>query len=396
MLKSIRKTIIGMFVAIVFITGLAYTADNTDATEEMQVVGCPEYQYPKVYIPGKEKLHNGELRITILGSGNPWVTRYQAAGSILVEVGNSERDLLLFDIGSGSLSNFASLKLPVNKLNKVFLSHLHADHTSDLITLVGSYAKIGRSDGPVYLWGPSGTEPSLGTNYFADGIMRALEWDAVSSGGSINPESLKMETTEFDWRKTRVIYNQHNVKVTSFPVIHALSGSVGYRLDFAGLTFVFSGDARPSWPLVYASEPGDAVHLLIHECFPPAEQLAEAANIPIEQAEIALESAHTSPTAAGTVFNLVKPRLAGLWHTILNPEVVASVAAELEKVYKGPYYQTRDLTVFNITKKAVVARQAKVNNQLPPTPGEPAYIYVPIPVPPPPWWEKAAIPVPGE
>ena len=26
-------------------------------------------------------------------------------------------------------------------------------------------AKVGRADGPIYLWGPSGTEPRLGTRH---------------------------------------------------------------------------------------------------------------------------------------------------------------------------------------------------------------------------------------
>jgi ribonuclease Z len=77
-----------------------------------------------VFIPGEEKLEDGELRVTVLGSGNPWNTRAQASASILVEAGNAERDLLLFDIGSGSPANYASLKLPVNLLDKVFLTHL--------------------------------------------------------------------------------------------------------------------------------------------------------------------------------------------------------------------------------------------------------------------------------
>src|SRR5690606_8864180 len=184
---------------------------------------------------------DGELRVTVLGSGNPWVTRAQASASILVEVGNPARDLLLFDIGSGSLANYASLKLPVNLLDKVFLTHLHADHTSDLLTLSGSYSKVGRADGPVRVWGPSGDEPHLGTKHFCKGIEAALAWDTAAGRGRINDDSMRIEANEFDWRQTGVVYDANGVTVTSFPVIHALSGSVGYRLDFAGLSFGFSG-----------------------------------------------------------------------------------------------------------------------------------------------------------
>src|SRR5512136_723706 len=123
---------------------------GTKAITLTPVVGTPRRQYAEMFVPGAEVLEDGELRVTVLGSGNPWNTRAQASASILVEVGNPERDLLVFDLGSGSTANYASLKLPVNKLNKVFLSHLHADHTSDLLALVGSYAKVGRADRPIY------------------------------------------------------------------------------------------------------------------------------------------------------------------------------------------------------------------------------------------------------
>ncbi len=227
-----------------------------------------------MYVPGDEPLEDGELRVTVLGSGNPWTTRAQASASVLVEVGNPERDLLLFDIGGGSLANYASLKLPVNLLDKVFLTHLHADHTADIITLSGSYAKVGRADGPVRVWGPSGTEPRLGTKAFCDGIEAALAWDTEAGKGAINEDSMRIEAHEFDWSQTGVVYEANGVTVTSFPVIHALTGSVGYRLEFAGLSFSFSGDTCAGWPLVHANEGG--LDLLIHECFPPAAALAAA------------------------------------------------------------------------------------------------------------------------
>jgi ribonuclease Z len=365
-------------------------AGGTQAITLTPVVGTPRRKYAEMFIPGEEALEDGELRVTVLGSGNPWNTRAQASASVMVEVGNPERDILLFDIGSGSLANYASLKLPINLLNKVFLTHLHADHMGDLITLSGSWSKVGRADGPVYVWGPSGTEPRLGTKHFVEGIEEALAWDTFAGHGAINPESTKLVATEFDWSKTGVVYEQNGVKVTSFPVVHVESGSVGYRLDFAGLSFGFSGDTRACWPLVRACE---GVDLLIHECFPPAAALAAASGLSIERATIALNAAHTSPTAAAKVFGLAKPRVAGLYHTLLSPQVIQMVFAELGSLYEGPVVQTQDLTVFNITKEAVVARQAKQFDQLPPTPGKQRMAFTPVAVPPPDWWAAALIPL---
>jgi ribonuclease Z len=99
------------------------------------------------------------------------------------------------------------------------------------------------------------------------------------------------------------------------------------------LTFAFSGDSLPGWPLVRACE---GVDVLIHECFPPAAALAAASGLSIERATIALEAAHTSPKATGKVFSLVQPRLACLWHTLLSPEMITMLFAELGEVYQGP------------------------------------------------------------
>ena len=366
-------------------------AGGTKAITMTPVVGVPRREYAEVFVPGDEPVEDGELRVTVLGSGNPWATRAQASASVLVEVGNPERDLLIFDLGTGSLANYASLKLPVNLLDKVFLTHLHADHTADMITLSGSYAKVGRADGPVKVWGPSGTEPRLGTKYFCEAIEEALAWDTEAGKGPLNEDSLRIVATEFDWSQTGVVYEANGVSVTSFPVIHALSGAVGYRLDFAGLSFCFSGDACASWPLVRANEGG--VDLLIHECFPPAAALAAASGLSLEGATIALSFAHTSPTAAGKVFSLVKPRVAALWHTLLSPQIIPMIHQELRTVYAGPVVQTQDLTVFNITKEAVVSRQAQVLDQLPPIPGQQRAAFVPALPTPPAWWAEARIPL---
>ena len=116
-------------------------------------------------MPGTEPLAAGEIRVTVLGSGDPWIRRSQASGSLLVEVGNAEKDFFFFDLGSGALANFNALGLPVESTTKVFLSHLHADHIGDIPGLLGSLAKAGRID-PVEIWGGGSEDPALGLAAF--------------------------------------------------------------------------------------------------------------------------------------------------------------------------------------------------------------------------------------
>ena len=368
------------------------SAGGKRAITTTPIVGEPRREYAEPFVPGEEELEDGELRVTVLGSGNPWVTRAQSSGSILVEVGNPQRDLLIFDLGSGSLANFASLKLPVNELDKVFITHLHADHTADLITLFGSYRKSGRVDRGVQVWGPSGSEPRFGTKHFVDGIREACNWDSESTRSIHAEESFEIDVSEFEFSRTQVVYDANDVTVTAFPVIHALSGAVGYRIDFAGLTVVHSGDTRPGWPLVRACE-GGTVDLLIHECFPPAEVIAASMNMPIDRASVVLNQAHTSPRGAGKVFDLVRPRMAGLWHTVVTPGSTPLIFEDLRKVYDGPVVQTQDLTMFNVTKEAVIARQAQVEPQPRPVPGKPRAEPAARPPAQPDWWAQALIPL---
>jgi ribonuclease Z len=112
----------------------------------------------------------------------------------------------------------------------------------------------------------------------------------------------------------------------------------------------------------------------------------------LEHATVLINAAHTTPTTAGKVFSLVKPRMGALWHTLLFPPVTKAVFADLRKVYDGPVVQTQDLTVFNVTREAIVVRQAQVVPQQTPIAGEPT-IKPTIGERPqtPTWWAEALI-----
>jgi ribonuclease Z len=238
------------------------------------------------------------------------------------------------------------------------------------------------------VWGGVGSEPKYGSKVAIDAIAAACAWDTESTRGFTPIEAEEMRGAEFDASITSVVYDENGVTIKAFPVIHNLHGAVGYRVDFAGLSTVFSGDTRPCWPLVRAAEGTD---LLIHECFPPADVLAALTGDRVERFET-IAATHTVPKSAGKVFELAKPRMAGLWHTFLVPPVVAPILEQVSSVFDGPVVQTQDLTVFNITKEAVVARQAEAVAQAIAVPGEPKFqpTYGHRPTPPD-WWEEALI-----
>ena len=361
-------------------------SDLTPLTDT-PVVGTPDGPYAEVYEPGSEELADGEIRVTVIGSGDPWPRRSQASGSLVVEVGNPERDFFLFDLGSGALMNFTGLRLPVTGTTKLFLSHLHADHIGDVPGLLGSLAKSGRVD-PVEIWGGGSDEPELGIAAFVDHMTRALAWDTKSIRGANVTTGTEAIAHELPYDAPDTVYERNGVTISSFPVIHALNGAVGYKIEYAGRTVVFSGDTRPCRYVVEAASGAD---LLIHECFQSPALLAEAMAMDVARAENLIKLAHTVPDQAGQIFAMAGPRMAALWHLDLRPGV-AAVFGEIATRYSGAVVASRDLTVYNVTERAVVARQARLDPAAPvrtgPTGIEPA---LDEPNPPPDWWGEALL-----
>jgi ribonuclease Z len=351
------------------------------------VVGKPPKLLPPMYEPGTEDLSPGEIRVTVLGSGDPWIRRSQASGSLLIEVGNPEKDFFFFDLGSGSLANFTSLRLPVEATTKVFLSHLHADHIGDIPGLMGSLSKAGRID-PVEIWGGGSEDPVYGLDAFVTHMGKALAWDTASVRGVRPTSGSTMIGHEIPFDRPETIYDRNGVVISSFPAIHGLSGAVGYAVAYGGLKVVFSGDTRPCRYVVDAAEGAD---LLIHECFQSPAVYARSTGLPLETAMNITSMAHTIPVQMGKILSMTSPRMGALWHLDVSPGVDA-VFEEVGANYGGPVTVTQDLTVFNVTTEAVVARQAKVQADAPPVHGASKHEAELDPMPAAPeWWSDALL-----
>ena len=306
-----------------------------------------------VYYPGTEELAEGEIRVVACGTGMPAARRGQAATCFLIETGNGEK--FIFDIGTGSMANIASLMIPYQYLDKIFLSHLHTDHMGDIDALWAGGWTSGRP-GPLKVWGPSGKTPDMGTAYSMEHFLKFVNWDKVTREYKITPVSGQIDVTEFDYKGVdQVVYDENGVVIKSYPAIHTGDGPVMFRLEYAGLSVFFSGDTVPNnmW-VEYAQD----VDLAIHEAMMTPEQYKTYYN---QQPQLAWRTCcefHTSPQSFGKLMSAVSPRHAVAFHFFDEEGTRYGVYEGIRETYDGPLSMATDMMVWNITQDAITERMA--------------------------------------
>jgi ribonuclease Z len=310
------------------------------------------------YYPGTEALGPDEMRVIACGTGMPSARHGQAATCFLVELGNGDK--FLFDIGAHSMGNVASLMIPYDFLDKVFISHLHTDHWGDLSSLWAGGWTAGRTK-PLKVWGPSGAVPEMGTAYAIDGFLRAYNWDYQTRLGALADEPGQIEVHEFDYKgENHVVYDENGVIVRAWPAIHSGDGSVSYALEWNDYKFVFGGDTFPNkWFIEYAKD----ADLAIHECFHLPEQMVKFYNQAPPVALYVATKIHTSPQAFGKIMRTIKPRHAVAYHFFNEEETRYGIFEGVRETYDGPLSMATDLMTWNITRDAVVERMATVTEE---------------------------------
>ncbi len=332
--------------------------------------GAPPAAKQTLYYPNAQELGPDEMRVVALGTGMPSpLTKAQKSAAWLVELGNGDK--FIFDIGTGSMENIFALRPDFSKLDKVFLSHLHTDHFGDLDGLLVGGWLSGRYT-PLHVYGPTGSEPALGTAAAVDGLLKTYAWDIKGRSGALPDEGGKVIAHEFDYREENgVIYNQNGVKVTAFPAIHSLDGSVSFRLEWNGLSFIYGGDSFPNkWFIQYASN----ADFVIHECIYTPEGIADFFGWGMRQATYVSTRIHTPPDAFGKIMSAVKPRLAVAYHSILLPEKYQEIVEGIRSTYSGPLAVASDLDVWIVTKDSIRQMEAVVSERPYPPPVTPGYV----------------------
>lgn len=286
------------------------------------------------------------FKVTLLGTGAPTLDIDRFSMSTLVEAGPHK---LLFDAGRGVSLRLSQLKIPLGKVDVVFLTHFHSDHLVGLpdLWLSGwSPSPYGQRKGPFRISGPAGVKDLM------SGLQRAFAADIrIRIDDEHRPEeSVKVDAREFT--AEGVVFDEDGVKVTMFDVDHGdkIKPSVGYRVDYDGRSVVLSGDTKFSENLI---KHATGVDLLIHEV---AVARPEVMSDPFIQAIMAH---HVTPKEAGVVFTRTKPKLAVYSHLVFQnrpqfpPVGVKDIVEQTKESYTGPFEVGEDLTAFDITAGGV-------------------------------------------
>jgi ribonuclease Z len=317
-----------------------------------------------VYYPGTEALAPDEMRVIACGSGMPMPRLKQAAASFLIELGNGDK--FIFDMGTGSMERIYALGIPLDFIDKVFVTHLHMDHMGDLPAYY-IYGPQNNRSVPLRVWGPGGggTRPEWGTKAAMDHMEKTWAWMTGTLAGTIDTRAFSLEVTEYDWSKVNnVIYNDNGVVIRTFPAIH-FEQSVSFILEWNGIKLAYSGDTLPNkWWI----ENTKGVDFAIHECIFTPDMAMEKWGFSEMEALNAMTTIHANPTFFGKVMAMTEPKHAVAYHFQNDASTLPRVMTAVQKVYDGPVDYATDFMVWNITKEGVRTRMAVANPESYPIP----------------------------
>ncbi len=163
-------------------------------------------------------------------------------------------------------------------IRRVFLTHLHMDHSLEFPSIVfGSYL-VGRTD-KWYLYGPPGTVN------FSNLLFEKVFPYVPEVVRRIRKEGL--EVTPYEVTGGRLFENE-KYRINSAPTEHSIP-SLAFRIESSEGTVVISGDTRPCKSVIDLARGTDC---LIHEC-----------SFPDDMIEFARETYHSVPSEVGDVAN---------------------------------------------------------------------------------------------
>lgn len=265
-------------------------------------------------------MEGGNYLLYLLGTGCA-IPQAKRGGPGILLVSNpeatnprNEKEIILFDLGRGTLDKLVQLGIDFTKINYLFFTHYHPDHTAELVSLFFAYrdTRFGRKrEKEFFIYGPKGL-----LNFY-NNLCKVYDSKIKADNYTLIVKEIEKEiftsSTKISWQ----------------PVEHT-EESVGYRVSLNnGKVFVYSGDTGYSRKIVNLASNAD---LLLLECAFPEEYKKDD---------------HLTPSLAGQIATEAKVKKLVLTHFYPLFQGV-NIEEHCRKYYSGEIIVGQDLMKFTI------------------------------------------------
>ena len=199
------------------------------------------------------------MKITLTGTqGGPPVYQGQAGAGTLVQFGDDENKCgaikLQFDTGRGTTQRLSQVGVPVGKLNGIFLTHMHSDHTEGLADMMQLRWHFNSTGPKVDLVCSDDAKSPLGHTLSCSMLAKHIGDTFIQSGEMAQrlsenkkrlpggPADLINVMTFTPTDEAAVVWESGDVKVTAIKSRH-IAGHASYRVDTPAGSVVIGGDA---------------------------------------------------------------------------------------------------------------------------------------------------------
>ena len=276
-----------------------------------------------------------QTKLVLLGTGTPFANPDRSGPALAIVVNGQS---YVVDAGPGVVRRASSAfakgvnGLDARQLKRLFITHLHSDHTAGLTDFIFTPAVLDRNT-PLEIYGPKGIKNMVNHSMKAFKEDMDIRIHGLEFGDA---NGYKVNTHEI---KPGVIFQDSLIKVIAFKVNHgAWKNAYGYRFETADKVIVVSGDCTYSESLIENAKDCD---ILVHEVFSMTG---------LEKREQRWKNYHstfhTSPGQLAKIANKVKPKLLVLTHQLFFGTSPENLLKEVQENYKGAVVNGNDLDVF--------------------------------------------------
>ena len=271
-------------------------------------------------------------KVIVLGSGTPAADPERFGPAVVVVVDSTA---YLFDAGVGVVRRWAAALrggvtgLHESSLRRLFVTHLHSDHTLGYPELIFTSWTLDRAAPPLEAYGPRGLRE------MTDNIVAAYAQDvAIRTGERGESAGAQGPAVRVHEIEPGVVYSDSLVAITAFAVQHGTwPQAFGYRIQTPDKVIVLSGDAALSMAI---AEQCNGCDLLLHE----------GGFLSTADAHPYFRRFHTTAEELATLARAASPGLLVLYHQRSAGIITDKGYRVLRSLYDGAFVVARDLDVF--------------------------------------------------